>query len=142
VTSSTPAPSTGPRTSEDQPSGARHRDEGTAATTPGGPGAAVGASDAGAEATTSDLPTTGASAGSTTAGSTSTTHDEDAPDPDIARVAADAERALADAAKEAEQAVAEAHDDGQDAVRKNYDDARRAAAQAYEQSSARADPQE
>jgi ketosteroid isomerase-like protein len=135
VTSSTPTPSTGPRTSEDQPSGARHRDEGTAATPPEGPGAAVSASDAGAEATTSDLPTTGATAGSTT-------HDEDAPDPDIARVAADAERALADAAKEAEQAVAEAHDDGQDAVRKNYDDARRAAAQAYEQSSARADPQE
>ena len=138
MTSSTPTPSTGPRTSEDQPSGARHRDEGTAATTSEGPGSsgeAVRASDAGSEATTSDLPTTGVTTGATT-------HDEDAPDPDIARVAADAERALADAAKEAEQAVAEAHDDGQDAVRKNYDDARRAAAQAYEQSSARTDPQE
>ncbi len=109
---------------------------------------------------TSDLPTTGGAAPlSTTSGPTtptfdhlgfddpgsthgSATADEDAPDPDIARVAADAERALADAAKEAEKAVAEAHDDGQDAVRKNYDDARRAAEEAYEQSSARTDPQE
>jgi hypothetical protein len=143
VTSSTPTPSTGPRTSEDQPSGARHRDEGTAATTPGGPGssAEAGTGSHADEAITSDLPTTGgATAGPSPASVTA--HDTDAPDPGLARVAADAERALADAAKEAEKAVAEAHDDGQDAVRKNYDDARRAAEEAYEQSSARSDPQE
>ena len=131
VTSSTPTPSTGSRTSEDQPSGAQHRDQGPAATS-------ATTSDVPAEATTSDLPTTGAGPAAARSG----VREEDAPDPDLAKVAADAERALADAAKEAEKAVAEAHDDGQDAVRKNYDDARRAAEQAYEQSSARTEPQE
>ena len=125
MTSSTPTPPSGPRTSEDRPSGARHRDGGADGSTPEGPGGSV----PGTDATSPSLPiTTGQVA-----------EDEG---PDLAQVAAEAERALAAAAKEAEKAVAEAHDDGQDAVRRNYDDARRAAEEAYEQSSARTDPKE
>lgn len=126
VTSSTPTPSTGPQTSEDQPSAesARHRVDGA------GPAAGEGTSP-GAGSTGS--PESGSAAASSAGGAT------DGVATDLAASAAEAERALAEAAKAAEEAVAEAHDDGQDAVKKGYDDARRAAEQAYEQSSSRAD---
>lgn len=120
MTSSTPTPGTGPRTSEDQAPEARHRDEGTAET--------------GDAASTAQEPTSPGPGGPATT--------EPEAGPDLAATAAEAERALAAAAKAAEQAVAEAHDDGQDAVKKGFDDARRAAEEAYEQSSSRTDREE